>query len=241
MKRMTDIVFAAIGLIVLAPLFIVIAAALWLDDHGPILHQGLRIGRGEHPFQMLKFRTMHVGGELGSAITVAADTRVTRVGRVLRATKLDEIPQLINVLRGEMSLVGPRPESPVYVALYTPAQRGVLAVPPGITGPTQILFRHEEQLLTGPDPDAYYRAVVMPAKLAIDLEYARQASFWGDLKWIALTAIALFHAPPAPDLSVFSSAAHVSEPSGARLLPLTLVETAQAAPVIAGESGGGAA
>ena len=134
-----------------------------------------------------------------SDITIHADPRVTATGRLLRASKLDELPQLWNVIRGEMSLVGPRPEAPRYVAAYTPEQREVLSVRPGVTGLAQIYFRHEERLLGGSHPERYYQTTLMPAKLEIDRYYARHHSFWLDLKIIALTVVALFRplTPPA--------------------------------------------
>jgi lipopolysaccharide/colanic/teichoic acid biosynthesis glycosyltransferase len=141
----------------------------------------LRVGRDGQPFTMLKFRTMHVGADAGAGITGAADARVTRLGRRLRAARLDELPQLINVLRGEMSLVGPRPESPRYVRYYTPEQLAVLRVRPGITGPTQLRFRDEAARLTAADVEAQYVGELLPAKLASDLEYVRTRTLWGDI------------------------------------------------------------
>jgi lipopolysaccharide/colanic/teichoic acid biosynthesis glycosyltransferase len=200
MKRAFDIIVALLGLVLLAPLILVLACAILLDDPGPIIYRGQRVGRGGREFRILKFRSMHAQPSVGSELTVSGDPRVTRVGRLLRATKLDELPQLMNVLRGQMSLVGPRPESPQYVALYTPEQRGVLRVRPGITGKATIYFRHEERLLVGPDPQGYYTGVVMPAKLAMDLDYVAHRSFRGDLKLIGLTFLALVRPLPEPAL-----------------------------------------
>ncbi len=191
MKRFMDVSIAAALLLAAAPLFLLIMCAIWLDDPGPVIYRGQRVGRGGALFFIRKFRTMRVRQGMQSQITLRGDPRVTRVGRFLRATKLDELPQLLNVLRGEMSLVGPRPEAPCYVSDYTPEQRQVLTVRPGITGATQVLFRHEEQILTGADPERYYRSVVMPAKLTIDLEYVRHWSLWLDLKIMAHTLLAL--------------------------------------------------
>lgn len=198
MKRAFDVSVAATLIIVLLPVMALIAVAVWGDGSGPILYRGIRVGRQGAPFHMLKFRTMVPTTTSGREITVRGDPRITRVGRVLRATKLDELPQLINVLRGEMSLVGPRPEAPRYVAHYTGEQRAVLMVRPGITGRSQVLFRHEEALLRVPDPELYYLTAVMPAKLAIDLEYVRTHSLWSDIKIMALTlrTIAWPLAPP---------------------------------------------
>ena len=189
MKRAFDIVAAAALLVALSPLMVLIACVMRLSSPGPIIYRGWRIGRDGYPFRIIKFRTM-TQATSGREITISDDPRVTQVGRLLRATKLDELPQLLNVLKGEMSLVGPRPEAPHYVARYTPAQREVLAVRPGITGPSQVLFRHEERLLRGPDPEQLYLSVVMPAKLAIDLDYARAHSLLGDIRILARTLLA---------------------------------------------------
>jgi lipopolysaccharide/colanic/teichoic acid biosynthesis glycosyltransferase len=186
-KRLIDIVMASLALVVLAPALAVIACLVRLSGPGPIIYRGWRVGRDDRPFRILKFRTMVSNADEGSQITVNRDPRVTAIGRLLRASKLDELPQVINVLRGEMSLVGPRPEAPHYVAHYTPQQRAVLSVRPGITGPSQVLFRHEEQILCGPDPETHYLSVVMPAKLATDLDYVQNHSFGRDLQIIAHT------------------------------------------------------
>ena len=198
MKRTVDVLAALLGLLVLAPVFALIACALLVGDRGPIIYRGTRTGRNGAPFQILKFRTMTASAPGGGAITVSADPRVTPIGRVLRATKLDELPQLINILRGEMSLVGPRPEAPQYTVHYSPEQRQVLAVRPGLTGLSQVCFRHEEHLLAGPDPDTYYRTVLMPAKLALDLSYVRRQSLWFDLSLVALTLAALVRPSVVP-------------------------------------------
>jgi lipopolysaccharide/colanic/teichoic acid biosynthesis glycosyltransferase len=142
---------------------------------------------------MYKFRTMLADADrTGPAVTGASDPRVTPVGRVLRATKIDELPQLLNVLRGDMSLVGPRPESPRYVALYDQRQREVLSVLPGITGPTQLRYRHEERILTGEDVERQYCALLMPVKLESDLEYVRTRTAVGDFRVLVATFGALF-------------------------------------------------
>lgn len=190
MKRAFDIAAAGVLLIVLSPLIALIACLIRLSGPGPIIYSGWRVGRYGRPFRVLKFRTMTQAA--GREITASDDPRVTRLGRRLRATKLDELPQLVNVLKGEMSLVGPRPEAPRFVALYTYAQREVLEVCPGITGPSQVLFRDEQRLLHGPDPEQVYLLQIMPMKLAIDLDYVRKHSLWGDLQILARTAIALF-------------------------------------------------
>jgi FlaA1/EpsC-like NDP-sugar epimerase/lipopolysaccharide/colanic/teichoic acid biosynthesis glycosyltransferase len=187
MKRACDIVLAAVGLVALAPLLGVIAALVRLDSHGPVFYRPVRIGRDGVPFRMWKFRTMVAGAaSLGPRVTAARDLRVTRVGGVLRWFKLDELPNLINVLLGPMSLVGPRPEDPHFVALYTPEQRAVLSVRPGIVGPSQILGRHEEaRYPRGADAERFYVEEILPAKLATDLDYVRTATLAGDLRLIA--------------------------------------------------------
>ncbi|HEX9036776.1 MAG TPA: sugar transferase [Ktedonobacterales bacterium] len=202
MKRACDLTIAALAIVALFPILAIVAALVWLSDRGSIFYHGERIGRQGAPFKMLKFRTMRIRPAEGAAITVRDDPRVTPVGRVLRKLKLDELPQLINVARGEMSLVGPRPEAPRYVALYTSEQRRVLTVRPGVTGLTQIVYRDESQFLSGSDPDTLYRTVVMPAKLRIDLEYIAHVSLWLDASIIMLTAIVIL-IPPASSLARF--------------------------------------
>ena len=192
-KRLFDFVVALAGLIALGPVMALLALAVKLDSPGPAFYKGRRIGRDGVPFGMYKLRTMaHHADRMGSAVTRGQDPRVTRVGRLLRKSKLDELPQLANVLRGEMSLVGPRPEAPCYVAYYTPQQREALRVRPGITGLAQIHFRNEEALLQGCDDlEREYVTKVMPLKLSFDLEYIRRRSFWLDLRLIWRTAACL--------------------------------------------------
>ena len=192
-KRLFDFVVALAGLIALGPILALLALAVKFDSPGPAFYVGRRIGRDGVPFGMYKLRTMAEHADrMGSAVTRGQDPRVTRVGRLLRRCKLDELPQLANVLRGEMSLVGPRPEAPCYVAYYTPEQRRVLCVRPGITGLAQIRFRNEEALLQGCDDlETEYVTKVMPLKLSLDLEYIRRRSFWLDLSLIWRTAACL--------------------------------------------------
>jgi len=186
-KRLFDILAAGLGLALLSPLLLLTAAWVRLDSPGPVLFRQTRVGRFGVPFTIHKFRTMRVAP--GAAITVGADPRITRSGRVLRATKLDELPQLWDVLRGAMSLVGPRPELPIYVALYPDDLRDrVLAVRPGITDPASLAFSHEAELLAAAaDPEREYREVILPAKLHLSAAYAAQASLATDLRLIALT------------------------------------------------------
>jgi lipopolysaccharide/colanic/teichoic acid biosynthesis glycosyltransferase len=191
-KRTFDIVIAACGLIVLAPAFGLIALCIRFDSSGPVFHHGLRSGRDGTLFRILKFRTMVAAATpTGPGITVARDPRVTRVGRLLRWTKVDELPQLVNVLRGEMSLVGPRPEDPCYVALYTELQRRVLTVRPGITSLAAVSFRHETRLLKGEDWESNYVHQILPKKLALDLAYLDRPTLGEDLRVLWLTARAL--------------------------------------------------
>lgn len=193
LKRLFDVVASGAGLIVLSPLLLALALAVKLGSPGPIFYRANRVGRYGVPFKLLKFRSMVINADqIGPAVTGAVDPRITRVGRFLRRTKLDELPQLINVLRGEMSLVGPRPEDPRYVALYTNEQRQVLNVRPGITSPASITYRNEEAMLVGDDWEKHYVEQIMPAKLVVDLEYARNASLWRDVRVILGTLRALF-------------------------------------------------
>ena len=180
-KRTIDVIFGMLAAITLLPVGVVIGVAVALDSAGPIIYGARRVGRDGREFTMWKFRSMARGADaVGPAVTGAYDWRVTRVGSFLRRTKLDELPQLVNVLLGQMSLVGPRPESPIYVARWRPDERDVLSVRPGVTGATQLAYISEEEELTG-DADAVYEAELMHAKLAIDLEYVRNYRLRRDL------------------------------------------------------------
>lgn len=191
-KRLFDVVASLAGLLVLAPLFAGLALAVKLYDGGPVFYRARRVGRGGRLFALFKFRSMVTDADRrGPGITMQGDARITPVGRFLRRTKLDELPQLLNVVRGDMSLVGPRPEDPRYVALYTEAQRRALDVRPGITSAASLAYRHEEQELSGPDGEHVYVQEVMPHKLDIDLAYLRERSFWSDLRLIWRTVLAM--------------------------------------------------
>lgn len=193
LKRTFDIITCGLGLLILAPLMALIALLVKADTPGPAFHRGRRVGKDGRLFHILKFRSMVVGAAAaGPGITAGRDPRVTRVGRLLRKSKLDELPQLINVLRGDMSLVGPRPEDPRYVALYTPEQQRVLSVRPGITSLASVEFRNEEAILARGDLDSLYTRVVMPRKLAIDLHYIDRMSVLRDLGILLRTFAALF-------------------------------------------------
>ena len=161
-----------------------------VSSPGPVFHRGERIGRGGKPFTLYKFRSMRVG-DSGPAITRAGDPRVTPVGRFLRRTKLDELPQLLNIVSGDMSLVGPRPEAPRYVELYDDEQRRILSVRPGITSPASLVYRSEEEQLVGADWERLYVEAIMPAKLRIDLEYLDRRTLASDLRIIVRTIAAL--------------------------------------------------
>ena len=191
LKRLCDIVAATVGLCLLVPVFIVIAGVVKCSDGGPVFFRQRRIGRNAQPFAIWKFRTMVVQAERqGGQITVGVDARVTPVGHWLRKSKLDEFPQLLNVLRGEMSLVGPRPEVPKYVALYSQDQRRVLELKPGITDPSSIKYRDESSILAAcGDPERAYVEVIMPDKIRLNLEYAESANLFSDAWMIARTLL----------------------------------------------------
>lgn len=197
LKRLFDMALAAIGLVLLAPLFIGLALAIRLDSRGPVFFRQERVGRHGRIYRIHKFRTMVPDADRsGPQLTVAGDPRVTGVGRYLRRYKLDELPQLLDVLRGEMSLVGPRPEVPRYVAHYPAEVRDiVLSVRPGITDWAAIEFRNENELLAGAkDPERTYLEEVLPAKLARYVEYVRNQSLAGDIRIIFLTLMAIVRA-----------------------------------------------
>ena len=180
---------SGLGLLLLSPLFLIIAICVKADSPGPVFYGQTRVGRGNRDFRLFKFRSMRVGSDKKGLITVGGhDPRVTRSGYYIRKYKLDELPQLINVFIGDMSLVGPRPEVRKYVDLYTPQQLHVLDVRPGITDLASIRYRNENELLEqAADPEQYYREVVMQDKLRINLEYISDRSFFKDIKIIFLT------------------------------------------------------
>lgn len=195
LKRGLDLFVAAAALLLSVPLFALIALSVRLDSPGPVFFRQERVGRGGSVFRIHKFRTMVVDAPArGPGITVGADPRVTRVGRFLRRSKLDELPQLLDVLAGHMSLVGPRPELPSYVALYPPELRAqVLSVRPGITDPASLKYADEASLLAAAaDPEREYREVLLPAKLRESADYIRRATFYSDLLVLARTLALLF-------------------------------------------------
>jgi lipopolysaccharide/colanic/teichoic acid biosynthesis glycosyltransferase len=193
-KRLFDILVSALLLLLLAPLGLLLAAVIKLDSPGPVFFRQERVGWRGKPFRIHKFRTMVADAPAqGPALTIGQDARITRVGAWLRRSKLDELAQLIDVLRGDMSLVGPRPEVPKYVALYpTDLREQVLAVRPGITDPVSLAHADEsDELAQAADPERHYVEVVMPRKLRAAAAYARQATLWSDLGVIAKTLLLL--------------------------------------------------
>lgn len=189
MKRLFDIFASGCGLILLSPIFIIVAIWIKLDSQGPVFYRQTRVGRYNKDFRIFKFRSMRVGSDKGSLVTIGGrDPRVTRSGYFIRKFKIDELPQLINVFTGDMSLVGPRPEVRHYVNYWTPEQMRVLDVRPGITDPASIRFRNENELLEkADDPERYYIDVIMQEKIKLYLEYVEKSSFWYDIKLIFQT------------------------------------------------------
>lgn len=187
LPRVFDVICAAAGLMILAPLFAVLAVLILCDDGRPVFFGQTRIGRNGRRFRIWKLRTMRAGSR-GIAVTASGDARITRVGRALRKFKLDELPQLFNVLKGDMSLVGPRPEMPEYVQTEAPIWQAVLQVQPGITDLASLVYRDEEQILgASTDPEGTYRNQVLPAKLLLNLAYLRSRTFRRDLRLILMT------------------------------------------------------
>jgi lipopolysaccharide/colanic/teichoic acid biosynthesis glycosyltransferase len=185
--RLPDVTISLAALVVLSPLFAAAALVILIFDGWPILFRQKRIGKYGEPFRILKFRTMRET-DGGVGITASGDRRITRVGAWLRAFKIDELPQLINVLRGDMSMIGPRPEVPEYVKPDDDLWRRVLEISPGITDLASLAFRNEEAILApAADPDAYYRSVILPEKLRLNLEYQRSRSFSRDLRLLWMT------------------------------------------------------
>lgn len=193
LKRGFDIVMSVVGLLCLSPLFALIAVWIVLDSRGGVFYKQQRVGLNNRDFALYKFRSMRPQADKGSLITIGGrDPRITRSGYYIRKFKLDELPQLINVLKGDMSIVGPRPEVRRYVDMYTAEQMQVLVVRPGITDLASIKYRNENELLeTVSDPEEYYVKTIMPDKLAINLQYVQQQSFVSDLGIILRTLFAV--------------------------------------------------
>lgn len=202
-KRGLDILFSLIGLVLTLPLFAGAALLIKRDSPGPVFYRGVRVGKGGKPFRMLKFRTMVADADrIGGPSTAGDDPRITRVGRWLRKYKLDELPQLINVLKGDMSFVGPRPEVPQYVELFTEEEKAILSVRPGITDWASLWNCDEGAVLAGsPDPERTYLEKIRPTKVKLQLEYVRKRSFLTDLGILLRTIIAVVSRPTPPAVS----------------------------------------
>ncbi len=197
-KRLLDLYLVTCGLIFLVPIFFLITVLATIISPGPVFYRQDRVGKDGRNFKILKFRTMHVDADkCGPSVTASGDPRITSIGRTLRALKLDELPQLWNVLKGDMSLVGPRPEVPLYVKCYTEEQKKVLNIRPGITDPSSLAYRCEEELLSAQaNPEAYYQEVVLPHKLSLNAEYIRNVSLKYDLSLLIKTLFYLFFNRP---------------------------------------------
>ena len=193
LKRLMDVVISGGALLVIWPVLLLIAVAIKIDDPGPVFYRQVRVGKDGKEFRIYKFRTMVVDADKkGLQITVGRDNRITRMGALLRKTKLDELAQLINVFTGEMSFVGPRPEVPKYVNLYTPYQRQVLLVRPGITDYASIAYRNENDLLEGAeDPEKMYIETIMSDKIELNMKYLREISPIADIRLILSTIVAV--------------------------------------------------
>jgi len=192
-KRMFDILLSSIGLLVLSPLIILLSVIIKLGSKGSILYKGIRVGRYGKLFKMLKFRTMVVNAEeIGGASTANDDPRITKTGKFLRKFKLDELPQLINVFKGEMSFVGPRPEVQHYVNMFKEEEKSILSVRPGITDWASLWNPDEGSVLAGsPDPEHTYMEKIRPEKIRLQLKYVKERSFWKDIKIVFLTLKAI--------------------------------------------------
>jgi lipopolysaccharide/colanic/teichoic acid biosynthesis glycosyltransferase len=189
LRRLFDSVCAIAGLACLVPVFVLIALAIMLDDGGPVLYSQYRVGKGLRKFRLLKFRSMFIGSAEGSFLTAHRDARVTRVGRVLRKYKLDELPQLVNVLKGEMQLVGVRPQVEKFVDIFPVEYGELLQTPPGITDLASLSFRHEELLFLENSIEEHYIAKILPIKLEIALKYSRTRTFFSDLEILFRTVL----------------------------------------------------
>jgi lipopolysaccharide/colanic/teichoic acid biosynthesis glycosyltransferase len=213
--RWLDVAVAVCALILLSPLLAAIGLCVRLSSPGPVLFRQVRVGKGGRPFTLLKFRSMRPNGE-GPLVTASSDARVTPVGRLLRRTKLDELPELWNVMRGDMALVGPRPEVPHYVTLDDPAWVEVLGARPGLTDPVTLALRGEEDLIAsaGGDREQFYRSVLVPYKLEGYAKYLRQRTFVSDVRvlWATVLVICLLRKEPAPVLPDAAPRPHPSDP-----------------------------
>lgn len=193
MKRLFDLIFSLLGLLLLSPFFVVISLIIRLYDNGAVFYKAPRIGRNGKTFKMLKFRSMVLNADkIGPSSTTSSDPRITPIGRFLRKTKLDELPQLINVLKGEMSIVGPRPEVKYFTDMFTEEEKAILSVKPGITDYASIWNSDEGKILEGADdPDKAYMELIRPEKIRLQLKYVYERSIWVDFKIIFLTLAAI--------------------------------------------------
>jgi lipopolysaccharide/colanic/teichoic acid biosynthesis glycosyltransferase len=193
-KRAFDLVVSLLILVVLSPILLLLAIAIKLDSKGPVFYRQVRVGRYNEDFKIFKFRTMVQNADrVGLSLTVGEDPRVTRVGRLIRKLRFDEFSQLLNVLNGSMSLVGPRPEVRKYVDVYTPEYMATLLVRPGITATSSIVFKDEDKLLnSGGDPEQIYVEQILPPKMALNLEYIKDITVWNDIKIMVQTVTAVF-------------------------------------------------
>jgi lipopolysaccharide/colanic/teichoic acid biosynthesis glycosyltransferase len=191
LTRAFDVLGSALGLFLLSPLLCLIALAIKLDDGGPVLYRQARMGRGFRPFQVCKFRSMIVDADRDGLLTAPADSRLTRVGRWLRRYKVDELPQLFNVLKGDMQLVGARPEVERYVQLFRPQYAVILQERPGITDPATLVYRHEDQIFSADRMEEQYVKEILPAKLKLSLDYQKQRSLFSDVRILLRTVIGL--------------------------------------------------
>ncbi len=193
MKRLFDIAMASAGLLFLLPVLVAVGVLIKIDSPGPVFFKQKRIGRGFRPFWIYKFRTMVEDASRGGPITVGEDRRITRIGRILRKTKLDEVPQLINILKGEMAVVGPRPEVPQYVELFRSDYEQILQVRPGLTDLASLKYRDEAALLAhAKNPEDEYRTRVLPDKIRLAKDYLDRSSLWFDLALIFRTVFKIF-------------------------------------------------
>jgi Sugar transferases involved in lipopolysaccharide synthesis len=193
-KRLFDIVASLIILVVLSPFFLLLAFAVKLDSRGPVFYRQVRVGRYNRDFKIFKFRTMVQDADrVGPPLTLGEDPRITRVGRFIRKLRLDEFSQILNVLGGSMSLVGPRPEVRKYVDAYTPEYMATLLIRPGITASSSIAFKDEDRILNaGGDPEQIYVEKILPPKMELNLQYVRDIGFWNDIKILFQTVGAVF-------------------------------------------------
>jgi lipopolysaccharide/colanic/teichoic acid biosynthesis glycosyltransferase len=219
-KRLLDVSGATAGLLVLAPLLLLIALVVKCSSRGPVFFRQVRVGRGGKTFKIWKFRSMVVGADsLGPSITASGDQRITGIGKYLRRWKLDELPQLWNVVKGDMSLVGPRPELPFYVRVYTEEQRAVFSVRPGITDLAALQYRNEEEILaSAPDRESFYREVVLPDKLRLNLEYIRRISPRLDLALILMT-LRVMPRGPMPKIGISEAQTKTASRTSGEELP----------------------